>query len=248
MLEMNMFFNAQHLPPPVEAYVAWIDLMGMKSMSAHLNLSRVANHAARLHIAAKIAWNRANLVGAGNAKLLKVLPIMDGVFLFTDSKECLESFLTTMMAKLFECFKEQRDPRNRFLVRGGLSFGRLTFCENVPQEASRDLSGWEQYPGLFLGLPIVRAFEAEAKACPFGIFIDELAREFAPSPAAPLVTSRYEWWSSTGQLEEIRNGVLDHYKWIKGNAKLLGYAEDDLNRHVELVRGFLAPGVVNLVE
>ena len=47
-----------------------------------------------------------------------------------------------------------------------------------------------------LGIPLVQAFLAESGAPPFGIYVHESARSFAPPNQSPISHILWRWWLS----------------------------------------------------
>lgn len=242
-----MYFDAKKLPRSVDGYAVWIDLMGMQSMAANLTIQYLANYVGRLQTAARNAYKKSMTLKSSDS-LGRIFYVMDGVSFITEDQERLETFVSEMMKALYGHFQNEADMSRKFLIRGAISFGRIVSASKISSEVSRDLSAQisDGYPGIVLGLPLVRAFVSERNAGPFGIYIDDLAREFAPWEARPLVTSRYEWWGSEPDRENIRKHVLEYLEWAEKNSFLLGYPAENIRHHVESSKAFFAPGVVNL--
>ena len=65
----QLFFNAAHLPLPIDQYVAWVDVMGTQA-SMSTSLRTAANFMFKLHIAAFQAPR----------ERARIYPVMDGFY------------------------------------------------------------------------------------------------------------------------------------------------------------------------
>src|SRR5438309_875923 len=97
------------------------------------------------------------------------------------------NFLRGVFGALGHEFNVTEENRFRFIVRGGLAFGPAIHGADVPAAASSVVAGPRQYrDSILLGMPMVQAHLAEADAPPFGVFVHESARAFAPRGEEPL--------------------------------------------------------------
>jgi len=109
---MPLFFNAAHLPPPTEEYVAWVDVMGTQA-SMSTSLRTTANFMFKLHIAAFQAPRQH----------VRIYPVMDGFYAAAPGKADMLNFLRGVFSALGHEFNVTEENRFRFIVRGGLAFG-----------------------------------------------------------------------------------------------------------------------------
>ncbi len=96
-------------------YVAWIDLMGAPSWMAG-SIRRAAEIIGLIHIAG---------IRAANKYEIGVYPVIDGVYLVGKEKEKFRSATNLVMRTLAVTFLAQEKSDRRFLVRGGIAYGRI---------------------------------------------------------------------------------------------------------------------------
>lgn len=219
---MPLIFNADHLPPASPEYVAWIDVMGIQ-VSMSRSLAKSANFIFKLHTAALQAPN-------GNVKMY---PVMDGFYASSTRKDDMLSFLNTVMQDVAAEFVGEPDMYHRFLVKGALAFGPVTHGNAVPEPASATLHGNPAYrDSLLLGLPMVQANTCERMAPPFGIYVHESARTFAPPGTTPMHAIWWKW-QNPNHADWGRLGTeLDRYfQWCLERAGEIEYREDRIKVH-----------------
>lgn len=227
-----MAFNANFLPPASNEYVAWVDVMGIQSAMAR-SLSISANFIFKLHIAA---------LGAPRANV-QIYPVMDGFYASSPDKEAMLDFLRNVMSSVGQTFLETTEPLHRFIVRGALAFGPVVHGSQVPDAVDPGLVGHDQYKSaILLGMPIVQANKAEGIAPPFGIYIHESARAFAPNGQQPF---HHVWWKwVTPDVGHVWNNLLQqlnaHYEWCLGRPNRLLYEASRISAHKQLANEYLA--------
>jgi hypothetical protein len=176
---MPLYFNAKALPAPTNEYVAWVDVMGVQSaMSRSLNIT--ANFVFKLHTAALQAPNTAGL---------RLYPVMDGLYIASSNQAAILDFLRSVFSAIAETFINETENMHRFIVRGALAFGPVIHGANVKSSAAKVFgtpAGGNYKDAILLGMPMVQSHLAEKDAPPFGIFVHESARAFAPAGAVPL--------------------------------------------------------------
>jgi hypothetical protein len=177
---MPFNFNADHLPEMASEYVAWVDVMGTQvAMSRSIKIT--ANFIFKLHIAAL----RAQFAG------IQIYPVMDGFYASTPNRNQMLSFLRTVFKSVAEEFNATVEPHHRFMIRGGLAFGPVIHGRDVGQCATELQNNLPYSNSILLGMPMVQAHLSERDAPPFGVFVHESARVFAPDETEPL---HWIWW------------------------------------------------------
>jgi hypothetical protein len=229
---MPLVFNANHLPAPTPEYVAWVDIMGTQA-SMSRSLSVTANFIFKLHTAA---------LQAPHAQV-RVYPVMDGFYAAAIDQLSMLSFLRSVFVAAAEEFNGTANNAHRFVIRGGLAYGPVIHGNAIPAAASQVLGGHAGYRDLILlGMPIVQAHLCEANAPPFGVFIHESARAFAPVGAQPFHHTWWQWVNAGNQA--IWNGLMGnlngYFDWCAQRAFRIGYPGDRITAHRELARQFFA--------
>ena len=221
------------MPLPTVEHVAWVDVMGTQAAMAR-SISRTANFIFKLHIAALQSPH------AG----VSLYPVMDGLYAACPSQPDMFEFLRGIFQDVADEFNQATDPPYRFIIRRGLAFGPAVHGRNVLPLASATLAQNSGYrDSVLLGLPMVQAHLSESSAPPFGIYVHESARSFAPAEQPHL---HYVWWRwSNGPNQSIWNTLAQklpqHLEWCAQRALPLGYARDRIEVHREMVNQYFMP-------
>ena len=220
---MPLYFNERHLPEPSPEYVVWVDVMGIQAiMSRSLAIS--ANFIFKLHTAA---------LEAPNADAIIVYPIMDGFYASSPNQRNILDFLRNVFRSVADEVSNQAAIRHRFIIRGGLAFGPVIHGRSVPEQASRTMHNNDVYRNsLLLGLPMVQANASERLAPPFGIFVHESARSFAPPNEGPLRVVWWEWGDRNNQVWcQMDAKLTEYYDWCAARAGAIEYDQDRIESH-----------------
>jgi hypothetical protein len=200
------------------------------------SISATANFVFKLHVAA--------LESAGSA--VRLYPVMDGVYASSASQGDFLAFLCSVFSKVAEAFNAEGDNGHRFVIRGGIAFGPVYHGASLGVGASKVLTKHTAYRDMILlGLPMVQAHIAEPAAPPFGLFVHESARTFAPPGASPL---RSVWWHwkthKTAKTWSTLGTTLHTYlDWCAERAESLQYPADRIARHKEMFTQFQASAI-----
>lgn len=231
MANNGVYFNASKLPKPINSYVAWIDVMGIRAIMSR-SIQITANFVFKLHSAAL------EVLPATNS--LTLYPVMDGIFVVSKRQEEILVFLGDLMKKIAYTFVEQ-EIQHRFLVKAALAYGPVTHGREITPEANQKLGGNEEYKNsLLIGMPMIQAYQSESKAPPFGIFIHESARAFSPSDETPIPHVWWRWLNRSDSLrDELRNELESYFKWCEDHPLQIEYAVDRIKIHKEMVKQYL---------
>ena len=223
---MPLWFNAAHLPEPSLEYVAWVDVMGTQiSMSRSLAIS--ANFIFKLYTAALQTPNQN----------ITLYPIMDGFYASSSNKSDILRFLQSVFEQVAEEFNREEAQLHRFIVRGSLAFGSVIHGSNIPEPASNVMHDNVPYRNsLLLGLPMVQAHTTEKLAPPFGIYVHESARNFAPHGDTPL---HFLWWkwanfgnpNSIQIWNTLRLSLEEYFTWCRERSGAIGYDSTRIEVH-----------------
>ena len=187
------------------------------------SLARSANFIFKLHTAALQAPNQN----------VNMYPVMDGLYAASPSQSNISNFLKSVMRDIAAEFIREPNMHHRFLVKGALAFGPVIHGSAIPQPASATLYGNPVYrDSLLLGLPMVQANACERLAPPFGIYVHESARTFAPPRTKPLPVIWWKWQNRNqavwGQLGTELNRYFD---WCEERAGEIDYASSRIEAH-----------------
>jgi hypothetical protein len=229
---MPLNFNAGNLPPMVSEYVAWVDVMGTQ-VSMSRSIKTTANFIFKLHIAALTAKTAA----------VRIYPVMDGFYASAADRHQMLSFLRNVFRAVAEEFSATIESQHRFLIRGGLAYGPVIHGQDVGQ-CAQELQNNAGYAGaVLLGMPMVQAHLSERDAPPFGVFVHESARVFAPAGGEPL---HWIWWKwkidnneeSLALWNNLKGHLLQHFEWCKARAQAILYASDRIEAHKKMVEQY----------
>lgn len=150
---------------PVDSYVCWLDIMGTQNSMSE-SFEKSANFILRFHAA----------VIKAKALKAKVYPVMDGVYITTESKDDMTSFLNRIMTCLAEIFLGETND-HRFVVRGAIAKGMIQHGGKLQSDVCPNVTSEKGYvDSLLFGMPMIQACSSETCAPPFGIYIHESAR------------------------------------------------------------------------
>jgi len=237
---MPVFFDSQQLPTAQAEYVTWMDVMGIGPvMGRSLDIS--ANFIFKLHLAALHAPSAS----------VRLYPVMDGFYASSPNQQTMLDFLTGVFEQCADTFisTPTTSSFHRFIVRGALAFGPVIHGHTVPNSAAQPpgapasifTANANYKDSVLIGLPMVQAHLCEKLAPPFGLYVHESARSFAPQGQSPVHFTWWRWgshnnpyWSSL--LRELRN----HYQWCKQRAQAIEYEEDRIEAHEKMVNQYFA--------
>lgn len=226
---MPLAFNADQLPQMASEYVAWVDVMGTQvAMSKSIKIT--ANFIFKLHIAALRATKKG----------ITLYPVMDGFYAASASRNQMLAFLRDVYASVAEEFNSTGEHFHRFVIRGGLAFGPVIHGTGVGQCAQELKTNTAYSNSVLLGLPMVQAHLSEREAPPFGVFVHESARTFAPSGSEPL---HWIWWvwkdvQSATIWEALRTQLVAYLTWSEERSHAIGYSADRVKVHKEMVKQY----------
>lgn len=236
---MALQFASQQLPATAPEYVVWVDIMGIGPVMGR-SIHMAANFIFKLHTAAVLA----------PAPGIRLYPVMDGLYASTQDQNALLAFLRSVFQQCAQTFIDtpQNEPLHRFMIRGALSYGPIIHGADVPSTAFRQAAAPDPFGtrpdyknSIMLGLPMVQAHECEQLAPPFGLYVHESARSFAPPGQQPL---HHVWWRWTGINDAVWNNlpaaVDAHLEWCAQRPRALQYAADRIETHRQMAREYFA--------
>jgi hypothetical protein len=228
------WFNADTIGKAItNRYVAWLDLMGSKNIMGR-SLSNAANYVGKIHIC---------VLEAAQSQAVEVYPVIDGCYVLAEKRDMLESTLKAAMVRLAGVFVHEPKPSRRFLVRGGIAAGRIVTGSEIAK-CNETLKNSPKYSTcLALGTAIGQAYSAEAKAPPFGFWVDITARAFRAEKSHPFAVTYWRWWSETDggdkrRREILGNALMEYFVWAEKNHRSLEYDPARLSEHREAAREY----------
>ncbi len=211
-------------------YVAWVDLMGAKTWMAG-SIRKAAEIIGLIHVAG---------LKAESDFLVDAYPVVDGIYLIGSHKDEFRNATKLVMRMLAATFLA-RKPEDRFLVRGGIAYGRVLHGKDIAPLHSELLSAVQYTKCLAIGVAIGQAYSAESKAPPFGYYVDMTARSTASYNDLPYLSSFDRWWTRSEQ-DEIDAAfgptLLGHFAYLEGKVRELEYPPDRLREHRELAKEY----------
>lgn len=232
--DRDPYFNAGQLPRMQPAYVAWLDVMGVRAIMGR-SLPATANFVFKLHIAA--------LEGRDGIEIT-LYPVMDGMYVVSSTRRGLVTFLQRVFVRLARMFVHEERPEHQFIVKSAIAFGPVIQGADIPRAASESLDEAGAYKGaLLLGMPMVQAVQGEPKAPPFGIFVDVSARAFAPARERPFNQVWWHWWpnDNTELRDSLSAALARYYEWASAHHSAIEYDPERIAVHRVMAAEYLQP-------
>ncbi|MBP6298583.1 MAG: hypothetical protein KA401_04490 [Anaerolineae bacterium] len=218
----TIYVNAGPISGGKHEYVCWIDLMGTKSIMGH-SLEKAANYICRLHVAVLEAVDGS----------MQLYPMIDGMYVTTPSKQSMLNFLRKVFRRLAGEFIAAKEPQHRFLPKAAISYGPVVHGKDITEKVNKLLYEDKRIrDSLLLGIPVIAASQGERNAPPFGVFVDQSARIFAPSPSKPLPYVWYKWFGPQDSLHaNLKEQLESYFDWCAANSRTLTYPPDRIKEH-----------------
>lgn len=178
------YFDPNKVPAPEERFVAWLNLMGAKSlMASSLKDTSTAifkTHVCVLDAVRDIAFQD-----------LRVFPVMDGVYITSTKVGDIKVLLASVLRVLSNVFLEDSGhPQVQFMVKASVAKGPVYRGEDLLAGSARRLDEKPAYrDSLLIGMPVANAYLTETSAPPFGVAIHDSAKSYFG------LTSSDVWWS-----------------------------------------------------
>ena len=229
-------FDSTEMPQPSEKYVCWMDIMGTGTiMPRSLETSTIFIF--KLHVAA---------LEANDENQVHLYPMMDGVYAVSDSKDILLDFLERVFSSMSKDIKNNINvDYYKYVVKASIAFGPVVHGKDIPEEASDSLES-DYKDSILLGMPMVQAYQSEQNAPPFGVYIHESARAFAPDSEKPFNHYWWEWFHPHGKdydfhelAEHLCQNLKSYYDWCEQNNNKIGYDLDKIKTHRKLCEEYL---------
>jgi hypothetical protein len=213
------------------------------------SMDKAANAIARIHIATHIAASQPG----SSAQLVA---INDGIFISSQNKKELCQIIRSTLMLLAGRFISKHDPQDRFLARCAIAFGPTFSGQRL---ADQLMGAQKRKPPATLqqvifGSPVIQAYQAERHAPPYGVFVHESARAFAPNGERPFRSTLWRWWQpddgggisgavrgSPSALKNVLNAELDHYfRYMDATLPFHAVDKADVERWRTLAKQYFA--------
>ena len=227
----TIYVNVRPISSGENEYVCWIDLMGTKSIMGH-SLEMAANYICRLHAAILDSID-------GTEQLY---PMIDGMYITTPSKQSMLNFLRKVFKKLSQEFIEASENQHRFIPKAAIAYGPVVHGKHITKKVNLALSENKTIKeSLLFGIPVIAASQGERNAPPFGIYVDQSARMFAPSPTKPLPYIWYKWFNPKDAIRnQLKEKIENYYEWCLANYYTLTYSQDRIKEHKAMAMEYLS--------
>lgn len=228
-------------------YVAWVDIMGARYLMEN-SMQKAANVLARLHASVRYSIDESNASSI-------IIPVNDGVFIIEKDKKKVMEIMQRVMCYLVGRFIETNNQMDRFMFRSGISFGPVVVGDEVDKYyMNASTSAKKCLSGVAFGPAISKAYEAEGKASPFGVYIDISARSFCNSDDGPFQISHWLWWNSINKnnhktfkgmpsLVNLKNALLseidEYFEFLIDGEIFLEIGRDKIKKYQEMARQYL---------
>lgn len=222
------FFNQSRMAVTANQYVAWLDVMGTAS-TLQRSLPQAANFVCKLHSS---CLNHLPQQG------VKYYPMNDGAYLVGDIDPILQT-LREVMIETAGVFLAERNGMKRYMIRGAIAFGDVVHGSSAVLGLHAQQANPVMVERLLLGLPTALAYRGEANAAPFGIFIDQTARN-APSSQYPF----FRWWLprtasfNAARKKSLGEKIDKHLDWCLAHPIQTAYPKDRAEQHRLLAREY----------
>jgi hypothetical protein len=220
--QQTIFVDAKLVNSGNSEYVCWIDLMGTRSIMGQ-SLERAANFICRLHVAILESMDDST----------QVYPMIDGSYITAPSKQSMLNFLRKVFKRLANEFILAKEHQHRFLPKAAVSYGPVFHGKAITQQVNKVLYEDKRIrDSLLFGIPVIAASQGERNAPPFGIFVDQSARIFAPTPVKPLPFVWYRWFNTNDPLrEQLKETLGTYFDWCAKHSYTLTYPPERIKEH-----------------
>lgn len=108
---------------------------------------------------------------------IRVYPVMDGFYASCGDMNEFQTFIGKVLSELLNLFISEAYPHLRFIVRGGIAFGRIHHGRDLEAAASEILQDNQDHKNMILlGQPMIYAHTIEKSAPPFGLAVHDSAQ------------------------------------------------------------------------
>jgi hypothetical protein len=210
------------------------------------SLSHAANFVFKLHRAFGDAVDAVSGV--------RLYPVMDGLYVTSESRNTLQSVIRNAFVELANEFLGYEEVPKHFIARGVVAYGATLHGANVPDEAfipgirtefeaeNRDAFAKSSLKvtrsALLLSSAMAVAYRADSKAPPFGIYVHDTALSIPQliDPHDSGFPSRlWSWWrgnvAASGVAEELATALMQYFDEADQHSRDLDYPSEAIKSH-----------------
>lgn len=226
--EWDEYFNVNEMANIVEdRFVFFVDIMGMKN-AMFRSFKRSAIFIGKFHSCV--------LRSSEGCKNVDVFPVMDGVYVVAEEYNEIKKFIESLYNRLSRIFVLSEKNCERFIVRGGLSYGPVVVGSKIGDTESEMLAKNGEYKNkLLFGFPVVLAYEGETKAPPFGVYLDVTIRIKMRDSVSGVWL---RWCQCDSLFSALSKETELYFSWATEHSKELNYEEKKINEHKEIAKQF----------
>lgn len=217
------FFDSNGLPQSQDAYVAWLDVMGVRGWMLR-SLPVTANFIFKLHVAA-LEEKQAGMT---------LYPVMDGVYAVSPDINTLRTFLAQVFVRLACLFNATGQHEHQFLVKGAVAFGPVIHGSGIAAASSASLAAAPQYrDSILMGMPMVFALQSEPHAPPFGVYVHDSARQLLTPQERKRSHCWWPWFApgATPEAQTLKQKLPSYFAWCEARAGAIDYDANRIKAH-----------------
>lgn len=222
------FFDQSRMAVTANQYVAWLDVMGTAS-TLQRSLPQAANFVCKLH---------SSCLNHLPAHGVAYYPMNDGAYLVGALDPILQT-LRDVMIETAGVFLAEQDGLKRYMIRGAIAFGDVVHGSSAINGLHAQQAQPVMVERVLLGLPTASAYKGESNAAPFGIFLDQTARNSAQTQF-PF----FKWWLPyrsafrSHRKSALLNQIEAHLDWCLLHPIQSQYRPDRAELHRTLAREY----------
>jgi len=230
---LRPYFIGDEAGPERYRYVLSLDIMGARGKMLR-NVRTASIPIMKLQIAA-LASKGKNTKGP-----VDLFPMVDGLYAVTESLDPMMFFISDVFRSMAAEFLSLK-PWEQSVIRGALAYGPVILGRES-KGSSEILAKTNYADSILLGMPLVQAFTAEAGAPPFGVYVHESARSFAPPEGHPVAHVFWRWWLAGETSKKLASKLAQELKGYFAHCRKFPmgtfYAPDRIAAHQELAREY----------
>lgn len=232
---LRPYFIGDDAGPERYRYVIWIDIMGARGKLLR-SVRTAAIPIMKLHVAALTA------VEKNNRTPLELFPMIDGIYVVSEEVTPVKFFFSDVFRSMAAEFLAI-ELWERSVVRAAVAYGPVILGRE--SKAGAEILKKSTYSdSMLIGMPLVQAFLSETNAPPFGIYVHESARAFAPPNSKPFSQILWRWWLSDDDAGKVAAALPKelnaYYDYCSDFPTTSGYALDRIESHRKLAREYFS--------
>jgi len=238
------YFDLRAIKDIEAKYVCWLDIMGFANFLS-ISSNKAAIFVGKLHEAILRSKDKTGFSGY-------IYPIIDGCYVTCDNKRELFSLLKSIYRMLSLQFILEKQYDHKFLVRSCVAFGEVVEGHDLisaSNKFSESDFNREYISKVLFGVPLWLANSGEKLASPYGVWIDNSARQFAPFGHSPIRMASWKWWRHRTDIsdvddycdqiiEDLSAGVIKYFEWCLDNFHSLNYPKDKILHHKTIAQQY----------